>query len=126
MLTASEPKGIVYRVDAQGKTRVLVASDIASRGLDVNDISHVINFDLPAEPEVYVHRIGRTGRAGATGMALSFCSVEERNHLDEIEKLLDMRIPTIDDHPFPSPLPRRDSSQKSLRTRRSRRLLRRR
>jgi len=91
----------------QGKTRVLVASDIAARGLDVDDISHVINFDMPHEPEMYVHRIGRTGRAGAVGQALSFCGLEERGHLREIERLIRQEVPTAEGHPFPSPLPRR-------------------
>ena len=93
----------------QGGTRVLVASDIAARGLDVDDISHVINFDMPTEAEVYVHRIGRTGRAGAAGMAFSFCDVEERSRLDEIEELLGEPVPTEEAHPFVSPLPRRKS-----------------
>ena len=70
-----------------GRLRVLVATDIAARGIDVDDISHVINFDLPSEPESYVHRIGRTGRAGARGMAYSFCAAEERNMLRSIERL---------------------------------------
>ena len=79
----------------KGKTRVLVASDIASRGLDVDDISHVINFDLPREAHTYVHRIGRTGRAGAQGKAISFCSGEERGQLRDIEKLLGKNIPVL-------------------------------
>ncbi len=78
-----------------GKTRVLVASDIASRGLDVDDISHVINYDLPIEPETYVHRIGRTGRAGARGQAISFCTGEQVELLRGIEKLLGRRIPVL-------------------------------
>ncbi len=82
-----------------GKTRVLVATDVASRGIDVDDISHVIQFDLPNEPETYVHRIGRTGRAGAEGIALAFCSDEERPYLKDIEKLIRMRVPVIQDHP---------------------------
>ena len=76
-----------------GETRVLVASDIAARGLDVDDISHVINFDLPHEPETYVHRIGRTGRAGATGKAVSFCGDEQRPLLEGIQRLLGTTIP---------------------------------
>lgn len=76
-----------------GRTRVLVATDIAARGLDVDDVSHVINYDLPHEPESYVHRIGRTARAGASGVAYSFCSTIERNSLREIEQLLGQRIP---------------------------------
>ena len=85
-----------------GRTRVLVASDIASRGLDVDDVSHVINYDMPHEAEAYVHRIGRTGRAGATGVAMSFCSVDERVHLEAIEKLLRRPIPPVHEHPFRS------------------------
>ena len=88
-----------------GKTRVLVASDIAARGLDVDDISHVINYDLPQEPEVYVHRIGRTGRAGVSGIALTFCDPNERESLDIIESLINERIPTISEHPWHSPIP---------------------
>jgi ATP-dependent RNA helicase RhlE len=78
-----------------GKTRVLVASDIAARGLDVDDISHVINYDLPNVAETYVHRIGRTGRAGARGLAISFCSEEQRDDLHEIQRLLGKPIPVL-------------------------------
>ena len=78
-----------------GKTRVLIASDIAARGLDVDSISHVFNFDLPNVAETYVHRIGRTGRAGASGLAISFCSEEQRDDLREIERLLGKRIPVL-------------------------------
>ena len=77
----------------RGTIRVLVATDIAARGIDVEGISHVINFDLPNDPESYVHRIGRTGRAGATGIALSFCDPAERGMLSGIERLLRTRIP---------------------------------
>ncbi len=77
-----------------GHSRVLVATDVASRGLDVDGITHVFNFNLPNEPEAYVHRIGRTGRAGATGQAISFCSREERGHLRGIEQLTGARIDT--------------------------------
>jgi ATP-dependent RNA helicase RhlE len=76
----------------QGDQRVLVATDIASRGIDVEHISTVFNFDLPHEPEVYVHRIGRTGRAGASGLAVSFCSPEERSDLGAIERLIRQRL----------------------------------
>jgi ATP-dependent RNA helicase RhlE len=76
-----------------GAARVLVATDVAARGLDVDDISHVINYDLPVEPEAYVHRIGRTGRAGAKGIALSFCDAEERGTLRDIERLTGKKIP---------------------------------
>ena len=75
-----------------GRLRVLVATDIAARGIDVNEISHVINYDLPNEPESYVHRIGRTGRAGAEGKAYSFCAAEERNMLRGIERLTRIKI----------------------------------
>ena len=77
----------------RGDARVLVASDIAARGLDIDEISHVVNFDIPNEPETYVHRIGRTGRAGAAGEALSFCSHEERGFLRAIEKIVKATIP---------------------------------
>jgi ATP-dependent RNA helicase RhlE len=77
---------------------VLVATDIAARGIDVTGISHVVNFDLPAEPETYVHRIGRTARAGASGVAVSFCSVEEVGLLRSIERLTRRRIDAADDH----------------------------
>jgi ATP-dependent RNA helicase RhlE len=82
-----------------GKTRVLVATDVAARGIDVEDISHVIQFDLPNEPETYIHRIGRTARAGAEGIALAFCSDSERPYLKDIEKLIRVRVPVIQDHP---------------------------
>ena len=97
-----------------GNVRVLVASDIASRGIDVDDISHVINFDLPESAEVYVHRTGRTGRAGQPGIAWSFCTIQERFQLDDIEKLLRQRIETVDDNPFPSPLGRRDKKKEEV------------
>ena len=96
----------------QGKTPVLVASDIAARGIDIDNISHVINYDMPNEAEVYVHRIGRTGRAGTPGVAWSFCGVEERYLLNAIEELLDQPIEIISDHPFPSPLTRRSPMDK--------------
>jgi len=83
------------------KTRVLVATDIAARGIDIDDLSHVANFDLPNVPETYVHRIGRTGRAGASGKAFSFCDHEEREFLRDIQKLIGQRIPVVEDHPFP-------------------------
>jgi ATP-dependent RNA helicase RhlE len=83
-----------------GKTRVLVATDIAARGIDVDDVSHVINYDLPNEPESYVHRIGRTARAGAEGVAFSFCDAEERAYLRDIEKLIRLRVPVVEQHPY--------------------------
>ncbi len=83
-----------------GQTRVLVATDVAARGIDVDGITHVINYDLPIEPECYVHRIGRTGRAGATGIALSFCDPSERGKLRAIERLIRARIDVHTEHPF--------------------------
>ena len=85
----------------EGKTRVLVATDIAARGIDVDELSHVINFDLPNIPETYVHRIGRTGRAGAKGIALSFCDEDEKPYLKDIEKLIRKTIPVKADHSYP-------------------------
>ena len=83
-----------------GDLSVLVATDIAARGIDVDDLSLVINFDLPNVPETYVHRIGRTGRAKASGIALSFCDAIEKADLKEIEKLIKQKVPVISDHPF--------------------------
>ncbi|WP_437693304.1 DEAD/DEAH box helicase [Sorangium sp. So ce176] len=80
----------------QGTTSVLVATDIAARGIDIDDISHVINYDLPNIPESYVHRIGRTARAGASGVALSFCDSEERPYLADIERLIQKRLPILE------------------------------
>ena len=81
-------------------TRILVATDIAARGIDIDDLTHVINFEMPNVPETYVHRIGRTGRAGASGIALSFCDQEEREYLRDIQKLISRSIPVVEDHPF--------------------------
>lgn len=84
-----------------GSIRVLVATDIAARGIDIDDLSHVVNFELPNVPETYVHRIGRTGRAGNTGIAISFCDAEERDELKDIQKLIGKNIPVIAEHPYP-------------------------
>jgi ATP-dependent RNA helicase RhlE len=84
-----------------GRTRVLVATDIAARGIDVDGISHVINFELPNVPESYVHRIGRTARAGRSGDAVSFCSRDERGFLRDIERTIRLKIAVDDTHPFP-------------------------
>lgn len=81
-----------------GATRVLVATDIAARGIDIDELSHVINFNLPNIPETYVHRIGRTGRAGLSGIAISFCETEERPYLKDIEKKIKKTIPVAVDH----------------------------
>ena len=83
-----------------GATRVLVATDIAARGIDVDNLTHVINYELPNVPETYVHRIGRTGRAGASGTAFSFCDREEREFLRDIQKLIGATIPVVNEHPY--------------------------
>ena len=83
-----------------GELNVLVATDIAARGIDVEGISHVINYDLPNIPETYVHRIGRTARAGASGIAISFCDDEERDYLADIERLIGRHIDRVESHPF--------------------------
>jgi ATP-dependent RNA helicase RhlE len=83
-----------------GQVKVLVATDIAARGIDVDDISHIVNYELPMEPEAYVHRIGRTARAGASGIALSFCDGEERGLLRDIERVIRAKLPVVEDHPF--------------------------
>jgi len=82
------------------QTRALVATDIAARGIDVDDLSCVINFEIPNISETYVHRIGRTGRAGASGMAISLCDTEEVPYIRDIQKLIAMRIPVVTDHPY--------------------------
>jgi len=83
-------------------TRVLVATDIAARGIDIDELSMVINYEIPNIPETYVHRIGRTGRAGLDGKAISFCDVEEGEFLRDIQKLISVKIPVVDNHPFPA------------------------
>ena len=99
-------------------TRVLVATDIAARGIDVDDLQYVINYEMPNVPETYVHRIGRTGRAGANGTAISFCDALEKEYLRDIEKLIGKKIPVVDDHDFPltdhnPPKPEQQQSRKS-------------
>lgn len=101
-----------------GDLPVLVATDLAARGIDVDDISHVINFDLPNISETYVHRIGRTGRAGKSGVALSLCDAEERTYLMGIERLTGQKITRVEDHPFPAlqtlpEAPERQNARKS-------------
>lgn len=105
-------------------TQVLVATDVAARGIDVDDISHVVNYDLPHEPETYIHRIGRTGRAGAAGIAISFCDHFERKHLRAIEREIGRQLPIGDSildlgttvpparDAAPAPRPRQDAEQK--------------
>lgn len=100
-------KSQAARLDAlkkfrSGNARVLVATDIASRGLDVDGITHVINYELPNEPESYVHRIGRTARAGKEGKAISFCDAGERGFLRNIERAIKQNVAVVDDHPFHS------------------------
>lgn len=109
-----------------GETRVLVATDIAARGIDVDNLSHVINYELPNVPETYVHRIGRTGRAGASGIALSFCDMEEKAYLKDIQKLIAMTIPVVSDQPYAmsdtslsnlrKPLPQQNERQQQRRS----------
>jgi ATP-dependent RNA helicase RhlE len=88
--SARERALLAFRHD---HVQVLVATDVAARGIDIDGITHVVNFDIPIQPESYVHRIGRTGRAGASGMALSFCSINERTELRAIEKFIGMQVP---------------------------------
>ncbi|MBF0435702.1 MAG: DEAD/DEAH box helicase [Magnetococcales bacterium] len=83
-----------------GQIRVLVATDIAARGIDIREVSHVINFDMPLEPENYIHRVGRTARAGRTGVAISFCDTSERKYLTAIERILRSKVPLDLNHPF--------------------------
>jgi ATP-dependent RNA helicase RhlE len=78
-----------------------VATDIAARGIDIEELFHVINYDLPNEPETYIHRVGRTGRAGLSGIAISFCDFNEKAYLKDIQKLLNKEISVIEDHPYP-------------------------
>jgi len=99
-------------------TRVLVATDIAARGIDVDDLQYVINYEIPNIPETYVHRIGRTGRAGANGTAISFCDALEKEYLRDIEKLIGKKIPVVESHGFPltdhnPPKPEQQQSRKS-------------
>ena len=82
------------------QTRVLVATDIAARGIDIDELTHVVNYELPNVPETYVHRIGRTGRAGASGIAISFCDRSEKDFLKDVEKLIRKAIPVVKEHPF--------------------------
>jgi ATP-dependent RNA helicase RhlE len=96
------------------QTRVLVATDIAARGIDVPELSHVINYEMPNIPETYVHRIGRTGRAGLVGTAVSFCDIEEREYLKDIQKLISKKIAVVEDHPYKSTLTEADLKQMAV------------
>ncbi len=98
---AQKAREAVLESFKSGELRVLVATEIAARGIDVEELSHVINYELPFEPETYVHRIGRTGRAGASGVAISFCDASETSLLVSIQKLTGKAIPVIDNHPYP-------------------------
>jgi ATP-dependent RNA helicase RhlE len=100
-----------------GTTRILVATDIAARGIDVDQLSHVFNFELPNVPETYVHRIGRTGRAGASGMAVSFCDSEERPYLNDIQKLIKITLPVVREHEFVSSIPMNAAAVKAQQSR---------
>lgn len=104
-----------------GEIRVLVATDIAARGIDIEELSCVINFDLPNIPETYVHRIGRTGRAGLGGRAISFCDISEKDYVKDIEKLTGKKVPVIEDHPYPMTVfvvPPKETQPRPARTRR--------
>ncbi len=100
-----------------GQLRVLVATDIAARGIDIDELTHVFNYDLPEVPETYVHRIGRTGRAGNSGVAIAFCDIEERTELRDIEKLIGLKVSVVEAHPYPStnmpPPPKPATAQRS-------------
>ena len=85
----------------EGNLRILVATDIAARGIDIDKLNHVVNFDIPNIPETYVHRIGRVGRAGETGLAISICEPEENAYVRGIEKLIKQKVKEIKNHPFP-------------------------
>ena len=103
-----------------GTLQVLIATDVASRGIDVSDISHVINLDLPNEPEVYVHRIGRTGRAGQGGITIAFCDENEGEFLRDIEKTIRQKIPVDEDHPFHSEKAKSRKGEKAPKRRQNR------
>ena len=90
----------VLKFFKDGSLKVLVATDIAARGIDISGLEYVVNYELPNIPETYVHRIGRTGRADASGASVSLCAADEREYLRGIEKLIKASIPLVEDHPF--------------------------
>ncbi|TXD50811.1 MULTISPECIES: DEAD/DEAH box helicase [unclassified Polaribacter] len=91
----------------ENKGSILIATDVAARGIDISNVDAIINFDIPNVPETYVHRIGRTGRAGKSGIAFSFCSPDEDAYLHQIEEILQKTIKVIDDHPYPLTQPKK-------------------
>jgi len=93
------------------KASILIATDVAARGIDITNVDAIINFDIPNIPETYVHRIGRTGRAGKSGIAFSFCSPDENNYIKNIETLLENSIKIIEDHPYPINKPKHKKKQ---------------
>ena len=93
------------------KVTILIATDVAARGIDITNVDAIINFDIPNVPETYVHRIGRTGRAGKSGIAFSFCSPDENNYIKDIEALLEKSIKVIDEHPYPISKPKHKKKQ---------------
>lgn len=102
--------------------RVLVATDIAARGIDIDKLQHVINYDIPSEPETYVHRIGRSGRAGENGVAISLCEPEENAYMRDIEKLINLKVPVVKDNPFPqTDKPMNDKEKKEFERQKQRR-----
>ena len=106
-----------------GKIKVLVATDIAARGIDIDELSHVINYNLPNISETYIHRIGRTGRAGLGGTSISFCEYEEKEYLNNIQKLIKKTIPTVEENPYPmlitSIIPKNGKAQRDNRSKKS-------
>jgi ATP-dependent RNA helicase RhlE len=114
-------RGRVLQAFRTGKIQVLVATDLAARGIDIDDITHVVNFDMPHEPESYVHRIGRTGRAGASGVALSFCDASERGSLRAIERLIRCTIRVDAEHPYHAAVSQPAGGPKPVRASRNRR-----
>jgi len=106
----------------EGNVRVLVATDIAARGIDIDSLKYVINYDLPNVAETYVHRIGRSGRAGEEGTAISLCEPEENAYLKDIEKLIDQKIEKVSDNPYPqTERPMNDQEKKDFEKEKQRR-----